>query len=438
MPNAEDKIRKALNLKPRAFQGQARKLGTGEEDNDDERSNWSDRSQPSSSSSGARAPAAPTQATPQHSQGPQGSWAFRGKARTLSESSERTGKQPVGATAASSSSQGARTACLPDLPRGCGTGVNAADESLQLLLARRDAATTRLLARMCVNVIKEPRNHRYRTLKLSNAKVVSSLDACQGAGHALLSFVGFEHTHMHSEGNSNGVGNQQEQNAPSFYECLMLPESDDGSELARARVVLDSLNVVLEALGEQTLRTGPPPGPDNRFERAFAPSAACAAHLADLPASFYELSSDELKEELRKRKEKSEVEQVVASKDAKERMLKQRPGHSSGITSKAPPSETTIRVRMPDGLIAQGTFDANEDIGALLQWVSSIISDRGSSNFTLSLASRRIDSLDPRTKLTSAHLVPGGLLNLAWSPPHSAPDGASLRHDLAQRAVPLE
>ena len=435
----EDKLRKVLNLGPKKFSGRARKLDEN------------DASTGKPSSSGKQPRSEDATPTPQRSQGPQGGWAFRGSARTLAE--EESSAAVTGKTRAPSQQpEQPSTDILPALPRGCGTGAPDADEGLQRLLLNKDSGSARTLSRMCANVINEPASERYRTLKLSNAKVSSSLRACGNAGFALLRFVGFQYSRtiahpspaaaadVNSKDKSGPTGEAEAQeNDSDEEECLYLPRAGDEEDLARTNVALDSLGAVLEALGEQRMRAGPPPGPNNRFERAFAPSEACTARMGEMPESFYEMSADELKEELKKQKEKAEVDQIVASKGAKERMIRQRiDDNASSCKGRAGPTEATIRVRMPDGLIAQATFDGKEDIGALLDWVSNVTSDQRTEGFKLSLAGKRIDILSRDTKLSEAHLVPGGLLNMAWNPPSSAPSGPSLRSHLAQKAKPLE
>lgn len=407
MVHPEEKVRKFLGLGPKKFKGQGRRLGSTEGEDGQGASG-------SGSSSGRQR--STQYGKSERSGGSSGGvTAFQGKARTLSD----PGKPDTSSARRSDNEPTPSRESPPQLPSGVTTGSESVDMAIRRLFGAKDVSSLRVVSKLLANVLTSPEESKYRWVRKGNEKVGAALSSCENAGEEIARFVGFSDV----EGDVDGG------------DWLNLPREEDGEELSRAKAALDALGFVMEALGSRRVKEGPPIGPENREERAYKPSDMCSAFMEDLPAEFYELTPEELKQELEKRKVKNEVGSVVTTKDRRERQLELVHRHRGGKGKRPEPEECVIRVRMPDGLIAQGKFRPEERVKALLEWVRSVCSSP-EREFALHLAGTRVDDREEES-VKAVGLFPGGLLNLSWK---DAPQGdsPSLRHDLAASALPLE
>jgi len=137
-----------------------------------------------------------------------------------------------------------------------------------------------------------------------------------------------------------------------------------------------------------------------------------AGGAADPPEEFYKLSGAELKEMAARQKKRLADAQVLSTKAYKDRMA---------ARGKKAYTEAVLRVRLPGGMIIQGTFAAAAPVAAVFRWVAESLEDPASV-FELVLPSRELlDMAGPVLEL-----APATLLNMRG--------GGMLRPDLARLA----
>lgn len=269
-----------------------------------------------------------------------------------------------------------------------------------------------MLLRVLRNVLDEPENAKYRALRLTNPKLKAAvLDV--PAALAALELAGFVVV-RDADGETHAT----------------LLQEDGAPELAAVRDVVDALEPLVAPPPPADV---PPPG--GRDERVFKPAEVSLARLMELPDEYFKRSPEELKAEMQQRKAKREAEAVLTTKAHKERLA------AASAAKAAVHYSTTVRVRLPDGLLLQGCFGAKEKVETMYEWVASSL--REPDEFMLKFGNGR-DQVAHATEagapvtLSAAGLVPSALVAFQWRAEGRRGQPALLREDLYRRLESLE
>ena len=295
------------------------------------------------------------------------------------------------------------------------------------------ADSVALMARVLRNVVSEPTNVKFRRLRLSNAKVQAAvmdvpgaLELLQAAGFCML----FEDAPDGAEGASEG--------------WLVLPEADPHAlTCAQAGWALLEPFVTPTPPAAAAAPAAPAPvpfGPSNRQTRTFAPADRCAAAFFSPSDAYFRHSADEVKEAAAAAKAKLEESRQLTTRAYKEAQAAARRGK---------PTSATIRVRLPDGIILQGSFAATETVTAVREWVWERLAapdtfqlfEAGARHPVADVHPASSDGAAPRPRtVADAGLAPSSLLNLKWEHERSSHpgEGACLHHELMASVEPLE
>jgi UBX domain-containing protein 6 len=294
------------------------------------------------------------------------------------------------------------------------------------------ADSVALMARVLRNVVSEPTNVKFRRLRLSNAKVQATvmdvpgaLELLQAAGFCML----FEDAPDDAEGASEG--------------WLVLPEADPHAfTCARAGLALLEPFVTPTPPAATAAAAASPVvqfGPSNRQTRTFAPADRCAAAFFNPSDAFFRHTADEVRAAAAAAKVKLEESRQLTTRAYKEAQAAERRGK---------PTSATIRVRLPDGIILQGSFAATETVTAVCEWVWEQLAapdafelfEAGAQHPVADLHPACSDGAPPRPRtVADAGLAPSSLLNLKWKHEHaSRPGEACLHRELMASVEPLE
>ncbi|KAL2089648.1 hypothetical protein ACEWY4_014336 [Coilia grayii] len=227
------------------------------------------------------------------------------------------------------------------------------------------------------NICKNPTEEKYRKIKLTN-KIFQERVSCVEGCQEFLQALGFERTELPIDGQDTSE------------EFLMLAEQDEASlELLRER-------------GEQLRKGEPVRAQLDRQPQAFRPSPY-ATHF-DLPPEFYNLTAEELKREQQLKSEIVERNSMLRTKAMRERE-EQRERKKYNYT--------LLRVRLPDGILLQGTFLAREKVAALYQFVRGSLED-GWQPFELMAPAGKKLIEDEDVALNECNLVPSAVVTFSW------------------------
>jgi UBX domain-containing protein 6 len=164
-----------------------------------------------------------------------------------------------------------------------------------------------------------------------------------------------------------------------------------------------------------------------RDARVFLPAEACAAFSAELPEDFFARDAAEVQRDFELAKQRRERDSVLSTRAWKKGAA--AAGGGGGGASAEQASEearlrelsrpATIRVRMPDGELLQGSFGRREPVGALRAFVAECVKDPF-RKFTLAFLTAPLDE-DRGGGFSSAAGARGG--------GHDARRAAELRRD---------
>ncbi|XP_012692734.2 UBX domain-containing protein 6 [Clupea harengus] len=234
-----------------------------------------------------------------------------------------------------------------------------------------------IISKYIDNICKNPTEEKYRKIKVSN-KIFQERVSCVEGCLEYLQALGFERTMLPIDGQDDGE------------EFLRLAEQDVSS---------------LEQLEEKRdqLKKGEPVRAQlDRQPQAFRPSSN-ATHF-DLPIDFYNLTLEDLKREQQLKSEIVERNAMLRTKAMRERE-EQRERRKYNYT--------LLRVRLPDGVLLQGTFLARERVAALYQFVRQSLVD-GWQPFELVVPGGRKLKEDEDVPLNECNLVPSAVVTLSW------------------------
>ncbi|KAB2041651.1 hypothetical protein ES319_D02G162500v1 [Gossypium barbadense] len=206
------------------------------------------------------------------------------------------------------------------------------------------------------NIVKEPGNDKFRKLRMSNPKIREAIGEVAG-GVELLEFVGFE---LKEEGGE-------------MWAVMDVPKEEQISVISKAIMLLEPGNMEKFKKSENISPTASPEKEEtveskkiDRKIRVFFSVPESVAAKIELPDSFYNLSSEELKTEAEMRKKKIADSQLLIPKSYKEKQAK---------AARRKYRRTIIRIQFPDGVVLQGEFAPWEPTSALYEFVSSALKE---------------------------------------------------------------
>lgn len=144
---------------------------------------------------------------------------------------------------------------------------------------------------------------------------------------------------------------------------------------------------------------------------------------AQVPDWVFQQSPTELKQAFTNAKKKREMDSMLMTRAYREKL-------AGGKTQKGTYIYAVIRVRLPEGLMLQGEFNAREPVTAIFEWVSDSLRDP-SLTYELILPTRR-PLVSSMGRVSDADLLPSALLNLRFDTPSGSPQMPSLQKTLLQ------
>ncbi|KAA6417747.1 MAG: hypothetical protein FRX49_12333 [Trebouxia sp. A1-2] len=149
------------------------------------------------------------------------------------------------------------------------------------------------------------------------------------------------------------------------------------------------------------------------------PTASAPINLAEprprktqVPDWVFQQSPVELKQAFMTAKKRREMDSVLMTRAYREKL-------AGGKTQKGAYIYAVIRVRVPEGLLLQGEFNAREPVTAVFEWVSDCLRDP-SLTYELILPTRR-PLVTSMGRVSEADLLPSALLNLRFDTPQQMP-----------------
>ncbi|KAE8076345.1 hypothetical protein FH972_015002 [Carpinus fangiana] len=206
------------------------------------------------------------------------------------------------------------------------------------------------------NIVREPENAKFRRIRMSNPKIREAIGEVAG-GVELLECVGF------------GLKEEDEE----MWAVMEVPKKDQISLINSAVALLEPKR----AEEPQKKETSPsatsahveerlePKKVDRQVRVFFSVPESVAAKIV-LPASFYNLTPEELKREADMKKKKIAESQLLIPKSYKEKQAK---------AARRRYKKTAIRVQFPDGVVLQGIFSPWEPTSCLYEFVRSALKE---------------------------------------------------------------
>ncbi|XP_069505470.1 UBX domain-containing protein 6 isoform X2 [Ambystoma mexicanum] len=235
---------------------------------------------------------------------------------------------------------------------------------------------TETVAKYLENIHKHPEEEKYRRIRLSNRIFQERISSLEGAPE-FFQAIGFEKKMLPVSG---------QENEEEFYVLKeeLLGKLDD-----------------LEQYRENLLSGEPVKAMLDRNMQIFQPSIR--ASQFELPEDFYSLSTKELEREQKLRAEATERNSMLRTKAMREKEEKREMRKYN---------YTLLRVRLPDGLILQGTFYAREKMSALMEFVRSTLENDWMPFELLGPGGLKLE--DENTPFNECGLVPAALLTFQW------------------------
>lgn len=232
------------------------------------------------------------------------------------------------------------------------------------------------------NIADHPSEEKYRRIRLNNRIFQERVLPLEGALE-FLQAAGFVRRH--------------DKECPAEEWLEFPPESD-----------IEQLHVVADAL----CCAKPLMPVLDRSIRVLLPHEA--AQQLVLPDSFFNLSPDELLREQEARRREVELQTTLRTKAMRERDERRE---------QMMYRYTLIRVRLPSGLLLQGTFSVHEPLAAVRELLLDSM-EEASSDCTLTSPTGH-ELSDPKATLLELKLVPAAVLTASWGqskPPDLLPE----------------
>ncbi|KAJ4960560.1 hypothetical protein NE237_020470 [Protea cynaroides] len=210
------------------------------------------------------------------------------------------------------------------------------------------------------NIIKEPKNTKFRRIRLSNPKIREAVGAVAG-GVELLEYVGFR---LQEEGGDMWAVMEEpsEEQISLIKESILLLEPRKTEEVPCSSIKTEGL----PSLASTEVEVPVEPKKIDRQIRVFFSVPESIARKIDLPESFYNLSAGELRSEAEMRKKNIAESQLLIPKSYKEKQVK---------AARKRFKNAIIRIQFPDEVVLQGVFSPWEPTTALYDFVCSALKE---------------------------------------------------------------
>lgn len=218
-----------------------------------------------------------------------------------------------------------------------------------------------VVLRLLRNVVKEPENGKFRRVRMSNPKIRENVGEVAGCVE-LLECIGFQ---------------LREEQGEMWAVMDDVPSEENLALLRRAISLLDPRKEEQVSKGDEKIEpekasevSNEPveTKPTDRQTRIFFSTPGNVAARIEVPESFYNLSSAELRREAEMRKKKIADSQLLVPKSYREKQAK-----AAGRRY----NKTLLRVQFPDGVVLQGIFYPWEPTSNLYEFVSSALKQPG-------------------------------------------------------------
>lgn len=237
------------------------------------------------------------------------------------------------------------------------------------------------LCKYLSNIADNPTQEKYRRIRLNNRIFQERVLPLEGALE-FLQAAGFERRHEEE----------------SSEEWLEFPEDGDIEQL---RILADALCCAKPV--KPVL---------DRSLRVLLPHEA--AQQLVLPDSFFNLSPDELLREQEARRREVELQTTLRTKAMRERDERRE---------QMMYRYTLVRIRLPSGLLLQGTFSVHEPLAAVREFLQDSMEEARSECTLTGPTGQTLD--DPKATLLELKLVPAVVLTASWGqskPPDLLPE----------------
>uniref|UniRef100_A0A0E0M0Z8 UBX domain-containing protein n=1 Tax=Oryza punctata TaxID=4537 RepID=A0A0E0M0Z8_ORYPU len=246
------------------------------------------------------------------------------------------------------------------------------------------ASAVEVVKRLLGNLLSDPRNDRYRKVRLGNPRIKEAVADREG-GVDLLEAVGFR---VADEGGELFAVMDEvpgDARLGGIRQAVLLLERARPSTPPQMQVDAKETrpNGVSEQQGIKK--------PVDRQIRVFFSVAASSVAENDLPDSFYSLSNEEIRNEAKMRRERLEQSRLLIPKSYKEKQA---------LAARQKYKQALIRIQFPDGVILQGVFLPTEPISSLYEFAASALK-QPSLEFDL------ICPAGPRTRVIPPFPKPG-------------------------------
>lgn len=270
-------------------------------------------------------------------------------------------------------------AVLNSLPDG-----ELCDAVTMLVTDAQFATSGPVLLRVLGNIAVNPGEPKFRRLRMSNAKVQAAVVDTSG-GLELLRGVGFDLEFEAGEGQEEGF--------------LVLPQDCPVQHVQQAVKVLHRL---LPACPLPVAAAPAAPPAHERGTVVLLPTQ----QDTDVPDWFFEVTSMELKSLYAAAVKRRQQSEMLMTNTMREQ-LAPKAGTSQYSTA-------VVRVRLPEGLLLQGSFRGSEPVSAVFDWVTAAL-QRPDLKYELVLPDRKLLAPGEGMTVESADLPPSTLLNFRWS-----------------------
>ncbi|XP_050026963.1 UBX domain-containing protein 6 [Dermacentor andersoni] len=233
------------------------------------------------------------------------------------------------------------------------------------------------------NIADNPTEEKYRRIRLNNRIFQERVLPLEGALE-FLQAAGFERRH--------------DEESVSSEEWLEFPLDGDIEQL---RILADALCCAKPV--KPVL---------DRSLRVLLPHEA--AQQLVLPDSFFNLSPDEVLREQEARRREVELQTALRTKAMRERDERRE---------QMMYRYTLVRIRLPSGLLLQGTFSVHEPLAAVREFLLNSMEEARSECMLTGPTGHALD--DPKATLLELKLVPAVVLTASWGqskPPDLLPE----------------
>ncbi|KAL7304101.1 hypothetical protein TKK_0003561 [Trichogramma kaykai] len=238
--------------------------------------------------------------------------------------------------------------------------------------ADRVTACKNTLGKYLDNIIKDPSDSKYWKIKMSNKIFKEKVEPITGSIEFLTGAGFVREVLMLNDGEEEFL--------------VWHPEVVDIEQLKTHRETLDSTEKV-----ELTL---------DRNEQVLQPHQA--AQRNELPIEFYKLTVEDMKRELELRAQAAEKSSMLMTQAMREKFMKQKERKYC---------YSIIRIRFPDNIILQGTFDVHEKYEEVVKFVQEHLANQDFPFFLMEIGSReKLTKENFEDTLESLNLVPAVIL----------------------------